>query len=94
MPSVVVTAKGENRIRGGHPWVYRSDVADVKNSGGRAAGTITAALFLQEFVDGFPWVHLDIAGTAYTESDLVTLPRGPTGVPVGTFVEFVRARAV
>ncbi|MBA3890374.1 MAG: leucyl aminopeptidase [Gemmatimonadaceae bacterium] len=74
--------------------LIRSDVADVKNSGGRAAGTITAALFLQEFVDGFPWVHLDIAGTAYTESDLVTLPRGPTGTPVGTFVEFVRARAV
>jgi leucyl aminopeptidase len=38
-------------------------------------------------------VHLDIAGTAYTESDLGTVPRGPTGVPVGTFVEFVRGRA-
>lgn len=74
--------------------LMRSDVADVKNSGGRAAGAITAAVFLQEFVDGFPWVHMDIAGTAYSESDLVTLPRGPTGVPVGTFVEFVRARAV
>ena len=74
--------------------LIRSDVADVKNSGGRPAGTITAALFLQEFVDGYPWVHLDIAGTAYTETDLVTLPRGPTGVPVGTFVEFVRARAI
>ena len=73
--------------------LIRSDVADVKNSGGRPAGTITAALFLQEFVDGYPWVHLDIAGTAYTESDLVTLPRGPTGVPVGSFVEVVRARA-
>jgi leucyl aminopeptidase len=73
--------------------LIRSDVADVKNSGGRAAGTITAGLFLQEFVDGFPWVHLDVAGTAYSETDLVTLPRGPTGTPVGTFVEFVRARA-
>jgi len=73
--------------------LIRSDVADVKNSGGRAAGTITAALFLQEFVDGFPWVHLDIAGTAYSETDLVAIPRGPTGVPVGTFVEFVRGRA-
>ena len=73
--------------------LIKSDVADVKNSGGRPAGTITAALFLNEFVDGFPWVHLDIAGTAYSETDLVTIPRGPTGVPTGTFVEFVRGRA-
>jgi leucyl aminopeptidase len=73
--------------------LIKSDVADVKNTGGRAAGSITAALFLQEFVEGFPWVHLDIAGTAYSESDLVALPKGPTGIPVGTFVEFVRGRA-
>ncbi len=70
----------------------KSDVADLKNTGGRAAGTITAALFLQEFVS-YPWVHLDVAGTAYSESDLVTIPKGPTGVPVGTFVEFVRGRS-
>jgi leucyl aminopeptidase len=70
-----------------------SDVADVKNSGGRPAGSITAALFLKEFVDGFPWVHLDIAGTAYSESDLGWLPKGPTGIPVGTFVELARSRA-
>jgi len=73
--------------------LIKSDIADVKNSGGRPAGTITAALFLKEFVDGYPWVHLDIAGTAYSESDLGTIPAGPTGVPVGTFVEFVRGRA-
>jgi leucyl aminopeptidase len=73
--------------------LIKSDVADIKNSGGRPAGTITAALFLKEFAEGYPWVHLDIAGTAYTESDLGTVPRGPTGVPVGTFVEFVRGRA-
>lgn len=73
--------------------LIKSDIADVKNSGGRPAGTITAALFLKEFAEGYPWVHLDIAGTAYSESDLVTIPAGPTGVPVGTFVEFVRARA-
>ena len=72
--------------------LIKSDIADVKNSGGRPAGTITAALFLKEFAEGYPWVHLDIAGTAYTESDLGTIPRGPTGVPVGTFVEFVRGR--
>ena len=72
--------------------LIKSDVADIKNSGGRPAGTITAALFLKEFAEGYPWVHLDIAGTAYTESDLGTIPRGGTGVPVGTFVEFVRGR--
>ena len=73
--------------------LIKSDVADIKNSGGRPAGTISAAMFLREFADGYPWVHLDVAGTAYTESDLGTLPRGPTGVPVGTFVEFARGRA-
>ena len=73
--------------------LIKSDVADIKNSGGRPAGTITAALFLKEFADEFPWVHLDVAGTAYTEADLGTVPRGPTGIPVGTFVEFVRGRA-
>src|SRR6185369_937668 len=72
--------------------LIKLDIADIKNSGGRPAGTITAALFLKEFAEEYPWVHLDIAGTAYTESDLGTVPRGPTGVPVGTFVEFVRGR--
>ncbi len=71
----------------------KSDVADLRNTGGRAAGSITAALFLKEFVDGFPWVHLDVAGTAYSQADLGWIPKGPTGTPVGTFVEFVRARA-
>ncbi len=73
--------------------LIKSDIADMKNAGGRGAGTITAALFLAEFAQGYKWVHLDVAGTAYTESDLVVLPRGPTGTPVRTFVEFVRGRA-
>jgi leucyl aminopeptidase len=96
-----VRAAGE---RGGEPgWPlpiwdeYReqikSDVADVRNTGGRPAGSITAALFLQEFVDGYPWVHLDVAGTAYSQTDLGWLPKGPTGTPVATFVEFIRGRA-
>jgi len=72
--------------------LIKSDVADIKNSGGRPAGTITAAMFLKEFADEYPWAHLDIAGTAYSESDLGWLPKGPTGIPVGTFVEFARAR--
>ncbi|MDQ8164252.1 MAG: leucyl aminopeptidase [Gemmatimonadota bacterium] len=71
----------------------KSDIADVKNIGGRGGGSITAAMFLAEFVEGAPWAHLDIAGTAYTEMDLGAIGRGPTGNPVRTFVEFVRARA-
>jgi leucyl aminopeptidase len=73
--------------------LIKSDVADMKNAGGRAAGSTSAALFLKEFTGDMPWIHLDIAGTAYSETDLVALPKGPTGVPVGTFVEFVRGRA-
>ena len=72
--------------------LIKSDVADVKNSGGRPAGAVTAAMFLKEFAEGYTWAHLDIAGTAYSETDLVTLPKGPTGVPTGTFIEFVRGR--
>ena len=65
----------------------RSDLADVSNTGGRPAGTITGALFIKEFVeDGVPWVHLDIAGTAWTEKETPFLAKGPTGVGVRTFV--------
>ncbi|HEY7896084.1 MAG TPA: leucyl aminopeptidase [Gemmatimonadaceae bacterium] len=73
--------------------LIKSDVADIKNTGGRPAGASTAAMFLKEFADGLSWVHMDIAGTAYSESDLGYIPKGPTGVPVGTFVELVRGRA-
>ena len=73
--------------------LIKSDVADIRNIGGRGAGSITAALFLAEFAEGMPWVHLDVAGTAYSETDLVVMPKGPTGTPVRTFVEFVRERA-
>jgi leucyl aminopeptidase len=73
--------------------LIKSDVADIKNTGGRPAGAVTAAMFLKEFAQGIPWVHMDIAGTAYTDSDRGDLPKGPTGVPVGTFVELVRGRA-
>jgi leucyl aminopeptidase len=71
----------------------KSDIADVKNSGGRPAGTITAGWFLREFVDGYPWAHLDVAGTAYTDSDSPPLAKGPAGVPTRLFVEFVLGRA-
>jgi leucyl aminopeptidase len=70
-----------------------TDAADIKNTGGRAAGAISAAMFLKEFAETFPWVHLDIAGTAYSETDLGFIPKGPTGVPVSLFVDFLRGRA-
>lgn len=70
----------------------RSDYADLKNSGGRPAGTITAAWFLREFVDGFAWAHLDIAGTAYGDGKLAYQTKGATGVPTRLFVEWVLAR--
>lgn len=71
----------------------KSDFADVKNTGGRPAGSITAGWFLREFVDGFPWAHLDIAGTAYTDSDRPDMRKGPTGVGVRLFTQFVLGRA-
>jgi len=71
----------------------KSDFADVKNVGGRAAGTITAGWFLREFVDQFPWAHLDIAGTAWTETDRPDLAKGPTGMGVRLFTELVLGRA-
>jgi leucyl aminopeptidase len=70
----------------------KSDIADVKNSGGRPAGSITAGWFLREFVDGFPWAHLDIAGTAYSDRDDPTRVKGPTGIGVRLCSEFVLAR--
>jgi len=70
-----------------------TDAADIKNTGGRAAGAISAAMFLKEFAESFPWVHLDVAGTAYSATDLGYIPKGPTGTPVGLFVDFVRGRA-
>ncbi len=62
----------------------KSDIADLLNTGGRAAGSITAALFLKAFVDDVPWVHLDIAGTAWSDESKPYLPKGPSGVAVRT----------
>jgi leucyl aminopeptidase len=73
--------------------LMKSDIADVKNAGGRPAGSISAGWFLREFVDGFPWAHLDIAGTAYTEREDATRVKGPTGIGVRLFSEFVLKRS-
>ncbi len=71
----------------------KSDIADMKNTGGRPAGSITAGWFLREFVSGFPWAHIDIAGTAYSDRDDGTRVKGPTGVCMRLFAEFVLGRA-
>jgi len=72
--------------------LIKSQIADVKNSGGRAAGTITAGWFLREFVDGFPWAHLDIAGTAYSDRETPTRVKGPTGSSVRLLSDFILSR--
>jgi leucyl aminopeptidase len=68
-----------------------SPVADIKNVGPREGGAITAGLFLQEFVDGVPWAHLDIAGPAFLSGDDGYLPKGGTGFGVRTLLELARA---
>ncbi|WP_080792860.1 leucyl aminopeptidase family protein [Corynebacterium pacaense] len=64
-----------------------SDIADLKNIGGINAGSITAGLFLREFVDGVPWAHLDIAGTAQASSTRRWINRGPTGFGARLLIE-------
>jgi leucyl aminopeptidase len=67
----------------------KSDIADIRNVGGRKAGTITAAAFLKEFADGVSWAHLDIAGTAWGEEAKPYRSKGPTGVAVRTLIKIV-----
>jgi leucyl aminopeptidase len=71
----------------------KSEIADVKNSGGRSAGSITAGWFLREFVEGFPWAHVDIAATAYTDREDPSSVKGPTGIGVRLLSEFLLSRA-
>jgi leucyl aminopeptidase len=71
----------------------KSEIADVKNTGGRPAGTITAAAFLQRFAREFRWAHLDIAGTAWNEKARPCQPKGASGVGVRLLVEFLRSQA-
>ena len=67
----------------------KSNVADIKNTGGRPAGAITAAQFVAEFAGDTPWVHLDIAGTSMTDKQQNYLVKGATGVPVRTLVNLM-----
>ncbi len=68
----------------------KSDVADMKNVGGRPGGSITAAALLSKFAESYPWAHLDIAGTAWTEEGKPYTPKGGTGVGVRLLVELLR----
>jgi len=65
----------------------KSEIADMMNTGGRPAGSITAAMFLKEFTDNLPWAHIDIAGTAWVDDAKPFLPKGPSGVAVRTLAE-------
>jgi leucyl aminopeptidase len=68
----------------------RSGIADIINSGGRYGGAITAAMFLKEFAEDTPWMHLDIAGTAWSEEAKPWMAKGPSGIAVRSLVEFAR----
>jgi leucyl aminopeptidase len=70
--------------------LIKSDVADVKNTGGRWAGTITAAWFLKKFIGNYKWVHLDIAGTAILDEAGEYTPKGGSGVGVRLLTEFLK----
>ncbi len=70
--------------------LIKSDVADVKNSGGRAAGTITAGLFLKHFIGEYPWAHLDIAGTGMTSKGSGYINKGGTGAGVRLLVDLIQ----
>jgi leucyl aminopeptidase len=71
----------------------RSEVADLRNTGPRPGGAITAGLFIREFAGDTPWVHLDIAGAAFTDRDLPYAAKGGVGFGTRTLIEFVLAAA-
>jgi leucyl aminopeptidase len=71
--------------------LIKSDIADIRNTGGgRWAGATAAAMFLKEFVGDTPWIHLDIAGVAWMEDNKPWIAKGPSGVPVRSLVEFTQ----
>ena len=72
--------------------LLRSDIADMKNIGGRPGGSITAAQFLQRFVGNVPWAHLDIAATAWSSKDAATVPKGATAFGVRLLDRLVASR--
>lgn len=103
-PELIHRIKRASEISGERVWELplweeyaeqiKSDVADVKNTGGRPAGTITGAAFLSKFAEGLRWAHLDIAGTAWTDKEKPYHPKGSTGVGVRLLVQMLRDWAV
>jgi leucyl aminopeptidase len=73
--------------------VIKSTIADIKNTGGRYGGAINAAMFLKEFADETPWLHLDIAAVAWVDDPKAWSASGPTGVGVRSVLEWVRSYA-
>jgi leucyl aminopeptidase len=74
--------------------IIKSNIADIVNSGGRWGGAISAAMFLKEFAEDTPWIHLDIAGTAWTEESKPWIAKGPSGIALRSLVEFVKGWGV
>ena len=72
----------------------RSDVADMRNIGGRGGGMITAALFLSKFVGDGPWVHIDIASTDWSERERAYIPKGPTGIGTRLLIQYLIDRSL
>jgi leucyl aminopeptidase len=72
----------------------KSDVADMRNIGGRGGGMITAALFLSKFVGNCPWVHLDIASTDWSERERAYIPKGPTAIGTRLLVQYLIDRSL
>ncbi len=68
----------------------KSNIADMMNTGGRWGGAVTAAMFLKEFAENTPWIHLDIAGTAWMEDNKPWIAKGPSGIAVRSLVELAR----
>ncbi|MDR0477089.1 MAG: leucyl aminopeptidase [Desulfobulbaceae bacterium] len=71
----------------------KSEIADIKNVGGRPGGSCTAAAYLRHFVGDIPWAHIDIAGTAWEFTEKEYVPKGPSGFGVRLLLEFIRAEA-
>ncbi|HZQ70067.1 MAG TPA: leucyl aminopeptidase [Terriglobales bacterium] len=70
--------------------IIKSNIADIMNSGGRYGGAVTAAMFLKEFAEDTPWIHLDIAGTAWMEDNKPWIAKGPSGIALRSLVEFAK----
>jgi len=71
--------------------LIKSDIGDIKNTGGRYGGASTAAEFLKVFAEDTPWIHLDIAGMAWIEDSKPYIARGPSGVAVRSILEWVKS---